>query len=540
MQLVEGRSLAAGIQEGKKGTGLDTGFWAQRSTNAWAFFRAVARLIGQVAEALDYAHEIGIVHRDVKPANLLLDRSDNVWITDFGLARYRGDAALTDTGNILGTLRYMSPEQTRGKTVVDHRTDVYSLGVTLYELLTLEPAFPGTDPTRLLQQIGEEDPRPPRSLERAIPVELETIVLKAMAKRPEDRYATAQELADDLQNFLEDRPIQARRPTLWQKAVKWSRRHRSVTVSTVVLLVLLSVGSFVTALLLAQKQTALNQAYQQEQKERDRFEKSFQKARAVVDFFANLGEEDLRAKPELIDVRRKMLNKTLEYYQGFIKDRQDDPSIQAELADAEARVSAILQEMVALEVFSRVMFMTLLFNHPAVVEELQLSEKQRKEIARLQPPVPGMPPPRRQMTQITPDQRRKMLEGLTRTHETVLTRALTAQQNKRLQELALQARGPFAFNDPEVVETLGLTEKQQQAIRTIQEEAGHHFFQRQLTGAPLHPETPEQFWGHADRELQTQLSAKQKTCWKKMIGEPLRRPIRWAVLGGQPVPAIAP
>jgi serine/threonine protein kinase len=540
MQLIEGQSLAAVIQQARIGNGENTGVWAQRSRNARVFFRAVARLAVQAAEALEYAHQMGVVHRDIKPANLLLDQCDNVWITDFGLARFRDDAGFTETGTILGTLRYMSPEQTRAQRVVDHRTDIYSLGVSLYELLTVEPAFPATDPTTLLRQIGEEDPRPPRLLERTIPVDLETIILKAMAKKPEDRYATAQELADDMVNFLENRPIRARRPTLWEQTSKWARRHQTVTVSAVVLLVLLGVGSFVTALLLARKQADLNEAYRQEQKQRDRFEKSFQAARAVVDFFANLGEEEILARPELIDLRRKILNKTLEYYRGFIKERQDDPSIQAELADAEARGSAILQEMAALEVFSRVMFMTLLLKHPAVGEDLQLSEEQRQKIVPLHPPLPGMPPPRRPASRLTPEQRRKILEGMTRWHETGLAGALTVQQRKRLRELALQARGPFAFNDPEVARTLDLTEKQVQAIRTIQEEAGHLFFRRQLTGSPLPPETPEQFWERANQQLSMQLTGRQKASWEKMTGERLRRPIRWAVLGGQPAPAIGP
>src|SRR5206468_3841599 len=123
------------------------------------FFQTVARLGIQVAEALEYAHSLGVVHRDVKPANLMLDPRGDLWVTDFGLARLHSDAGLTMTGDVLGTLRYMSPEQALAKRgTIDHRTDVYSLGVSLYELMTLRPAFVGRDRQELLRQIAFEEP----------------------------------------------------------------------------------------------------------------------------------------------------------------------------------------------------------------------------------------------------------------------------------------------------------------------------------------------------------------------------------------------
>jgi serine/threonine protein kinase/tetratricopeptide (TPR) repeat protein len=197
------------------------------------YFRRLAELGKQAAEALDHAHQAGIVHRDIKPANLLLDVTGRLWVTDFGLAHVQhGEASLTMTGDLVGTVRYMSPEQALAKRVlIDHRTDVYSLGATLYELLTLRPAFKGSDRQELLRQIAFEEPRPPRHLNKAIPAELETIVLKAMEKNPADRYITAQELADDLRRWLEDRAIRARRPSLVQRARKWCRRHRPVAAS---------------------------------------------------------------------------------------------------------------------------------------------------------------------------------------------------------------------------------------------------------------------------------------------------------------------
>ncbi|HZU35838.1 MAG TPA: serine/threonine-protein kinase [Gemmataceae bacterium] len=161
------------------------------------------------------------------PANLMVDSRGDLWITDFGLAQFQGDSNLTLTGDLVGTLRYMSPEQPLTKRVlVDHRTDVYSLGVTMYELLTLEPPFAGRDRQEVMRQIAFDEPISLRRRNKAIPAELETIVFKAMAKAPDERYATAQELADDLRHWLEDRPIRARRPSLVLRLRRWGRRHR--------------------------------------------------------------------------------------------------------------------------------------------------------------------------------------------------------------------------------------------------------------------------------------------------------------------------
>ena len=195
------------------------------------------------------------MHRDIKPANLLLDVRGNLWVTDFGLARFQDEAGLTMTGDLLGTLRYMSPEQALGlRGVVDQRTDIYSLGVTLYELLTLRPAIVGTDRQELLRRLAQEEPIAPRRHDPAIPRELETILLKAMAKEQATRYATARELADDLRRFLEDKPIRAQRPTPWERVVKWARRHPSVVAATSIVLALALVGSSLATVLVWREQ----------------------------------------------------------------------------------------------------------------------------------------------------------------------------------------------------------------------------------------------------------------------------------------------
>ena len=204
-----------------------------------AYYRRAAEWGIQAAEALDCAHTLGVVHRDVKPANLKVDATGRLWVTDFGLAQVQSDVRLTMTGDLVGTLRYMSPEQALAKRVViDHRTDVYSLGATLYELLTLRPAYAGHDRQELLREIAFEEPKLPRRLNKAIPAELEIIVLKAMEKNPTERYVTAKELADDLRRFLEDRAIRAKRPTLRQRVGKWARRHRPVVWAAAVVLFL--------------------------------------------------------------------------------------------------------------------------------------------------------------------------------------------------------------------------------------------------------------------------------------------------------------
>ncbi len=198
---------------------------ANRSVRTRSYVRTVARLGVQAAEALAYAHEQGITHRDIKPANLLLDGRGDLWVADFGMADVQGDAGLTGTGDLPGTLRYMSPEQAMGeRSLVDRRTDIYSLGATLYELLSLRPAIAGADRQEIFRRIAEDEPTPIRQLNPAVPFDLATILAKAMSKEPARRYETAGHLADDLVRFLEGRPIAARPVGPIRRAWRWCQR----------------------------------------------------------------------------------------------------------------------------------------------------------------------------------------------------------------------------------------------------------------------------------------------------------------------------
>lgn len=218
-----------------KGNGLDELVETWRHDGSFADqarWRFVARVGAQAADALEYAHSQGVLHRDVKPANLLLDEHGTIWITDFGLAKLTGHDDLTASGDVVGTLRFLAPEALKGET--DARSDVYSLGLTLYELLTLNAPFGDLSPSELLRHVNEEQPIRPRKLAPALPRDLETIVLKAIAREPDHRYPNAGALAADLNRFLEDRPIHARRATIFERLWRWGRRNRLAAAMTLI------------------------------------------------------------------------------------------------------------------------------------------------------------------------------------------------------------------------------------------------------------------------------------------------------------------
>ena len=297
------------------------------------YCRSVARIGIQVSEALSYAHGQGILHRDIKPSNLLLDPAGTVWVTDFGLAKAQTTEDLTHTGDLVGTLRYVAPERLRGQS--DARSDIFSLGLTLYELLTLRPAYAERTQGGLVQQVTAADPPAPRRLDRRIPSDLNTIILKAMAKEPERRYATASELAGDLQRFLEDRPIRARRAGQLELAWRWCRRNP--------LIAGLSAG-FLAALLIGLG-AALYQ-WRLTERQRQRAEANFQKARDAVDeCFTIVTQNPVLQEPGMEAARQVLFQAALKYYQDFLNQRADDPGTRLDLGRAYYRLGYITERI---------------------------------------------------------------------------------------------------------------------------------------------------------------------------------------------------
>jgi serine/threonine protein kinase/tetratricopeptide (TPR) repeat protein len=355
MQLIQGRSLDAVLIEFRRELS-DRPEQAHVSTQVYQstaqsmlssehaagqsqYCRAIAKLGIQAASALQYAHECGVVHRDIKPSNLLVDGHNKLWITDFGLARLQDSPGVTGTGDVVGTLRYMSPEQASSQhALVDPRTDIYALGATLYELLTLRPAFPGEDRQAVLQAIMNSEPTAPRVLNPDVPLDLETIVLQAMAKTREERYVSAAQLADDLNRFLEGKPTLARRPTMADRAGKWVRRHRTVVTLAGVFLAVLAVVSTTGAILLSQQH-----ALQQESL-RDA-EANLQQAREVVDRFGLRFSHELAGLPGSEPLRMAVLSDTLKYYQEFIARSAGDPTLRSDLATTHFHAGTIASQL---------------------------------------------------------------------------------------------------------------------------------------------------------------------------------------------------
>jgi serine/threonine protein kinase len=309
--------------------------------DAASYVATMVDLAAQVAEALAFAHAAGVIHRDVKPGNVLVRRDGTAVLTDFGIARLEAAQSLTLTGAFAGTPSYVSPEQARGDNV-DFRSDVFSLGVTLYEALTLRRPFEAEETTAVLAKIQREEPPDPRQLNPDIPAEVAAVVLKALVKEPAGRYATAGALAADLRAFLAGRPVSARPPTPSQRLWRWCRREpwkatALATAAAAAVLIALSTALFTRRLLTenASTKAALDLA-----------QANFDKATQAVDeMLTRVGQRDLAEVPQMELVRRDLLQRALAFYEGFAAARTDDPNVRLQLALARGRVAWINRQL---------------------------------------------------------------------------------------------------------------------------------------------------------------------------------------------------
>jgi eukaryotic-like serine/threonine-protein kinase len=529
MQFVEGRSLAALIAElqapvasaaGGDATPLAAALSTERSSGSCRYYDWVARLGMQAAAALEHAHSVGIVHRDIKPANLLLDHEGRLWISDFGLAQIAGDAGLTFTGELLGTLRYASPEQVLARRgVVDHRSDVYSLGATLYELLTLRPLVEGRDRNELLRQIADDEPRLPRSADPSVPRELETVVLKALGKEPSDRYPSARDLADDLQRFLDRRPVVARRRTIADRLRQQVRRHPTFVAAGAAVLGLLLAGSLLSMLLIRgeQQRTLLEQqkaeeAYRRERQRAEEAEARFRLARRSVDEMLRISQEELADRPGLEGLRKRILWSVLAHYTEFIGQRKDDPRDQAELLEAKVRVEKILADLSVLRAASQLYLLC----QAAVLDDLRLSAEQRRKVGAFCVRVgKEWKESLGEVGQRSAAERGRRAIERARAYEIEVKALLAPAQQARLRQIGLQAEGPGAFGEPEVMAELGLTPAQREQIRTIEGE---------LLFAWMHGPWPAGEAGKARKKSPTErilaiLTDEQRERWRTLTGD---------------------
>lgn len=347
MRFIRGDSLKDAIDRFHKHPPADSG------DRALEMRKLLGRLI-DVCNAIDYAHSRGVLHRDLKPGNVMLGKYGETLVVDWGLAKAMGPSdkratpasvadegsftptlatgsAATLAGSALGTPQYMSPEQAAGRLdMLGPQSDVYSLGATLYCMLTREPplAEEWGDLGAMLRRVQKGDIAPPRSIKPDIPRPLEAICLKAMAVDIDRRYPSARALADDLEHWLANEPVSAWRETLGERAARWARRHRTWIKAGVTAILAITAVSLVFMLLLYQA--------------RNRAEESFLQARATVDqYFTDVSENRLLDVPALQPLREELLNSALEYYEGFVKQRGDDPSVRAELGRTYYRIGRI-------------------------------------------------------------------------------------------------------------------------------------------------------------------------------------------------------
>ncbi len=331
------------------------------------YFRSIARIVRQIADGLAYAHDQGTLHRDIKPGNILIDGFGAVWITDFGLAKAIDQDGVTQPGDVIGTLRYMPPEQLEGK--ADASSDLFSLGLTLYEFATLRPALPKGAKSGNIHAIATRKLKPPRSIQPLIPRDLDTIIAKCVAYNPQDRYSSARALAEDLRRFLEDRPILARPVSLIERSVRWSKRNpalASLMMTTVVLLMIVSAVSttayFETRTANQRAKTAWDAEIDQRKRAEETTDLALEALTAIFDKFApqnatnTLSTNSISAdadipastdeivvpvEPVLSEETVDLLEQMLTFYNRLAAQEGQSDALKPRIADAQQRIGDI-------------------------------------------------------------------------------------------------------------------------------------------------------------------------------------------------------
>ena len=307
-------------------------------TGTWV--QACLRMVRDVAQALNHAHHRRIVHRDVKPSNIMVTATGRVMLVDFGLAQLERDEKLTSSGSMLGSLGYMSPEQVRGDTL-DERTDIYSLGVTLYELLTLREPFAGGTQAEIVKGILEREPAAPRSLNPSIPRDVETVCRMTMAKHRGERYPSMADLARDIDNVLEMRPIEARRPSAAVRTTRWVQRNRAVS-SAIALAAVLVVGGPTTF--------GLYERWSREaiEHQRNRAQQNLRRVRGVVEQQLRRIEE-IATVPGVQGVYHALVTDALAQFEEILAqvetERESDPLLRRDIAETHSLVADLQRRL---------------------------------------------------------------------------------------------------------------------------------------------------------------------------------------------------
>ena len=355
MRFVKGRTLSEAIN----------GFHRRRAEGKFdpLEFRALLGAFLGVCNAIAYAHSRGVIHRDLKPQNVVLGDYGEVIVLDWGLAKLveRPEETLTPAvalapdadrgetveGQVLGTPAYMSPEQAEGRLdSVDRRSDIYGLGAILYEILAGQPPFGGDGIADVLRKVATEPPAPPRSLCPPTPPPLEAVCLKALAKRPADRYASARDLADEVRHYLADEPVTAYPEPAIAKLSRWGRRHRTLVAAASLLLITAVAGLSVGTVLLSQANARTERQRQLAEANFQKAEANFRKAREAVDeYFTKVSESKLLNVPGLQPLRKDLLESARKYYDQFLRDRGTDRTVRADAAEAWYRLGYIESEV---------------------------------------------------------------------------------------------------------------------------------------------------------------------------------------------------